>query len=183
MSHNGENLDMCDYNTTVESIDRNGDVCKLVLKPVDVKFSDGFIVRIQTVYDFMNDGKMLITRRVLSKSDINAELKLQEYVKASYGFIEYPEDMKDITLYCDGEKVIEYTYRNSQYKKQGGKTVSAIIPEITTEVELCPDNTADTVWVREGNLFSPFFTLAAEYIINQDTKEIKTWLQIKKPQA
>lgn len=183
MSHNGENLDMCDYNTTVEAIDRQGDVCTLALKPVEVKFSDGFTAKIQTVYDFMDDGKMLITRRVLSKSDANAELKLQEYVKACYGFIEYPEDMKDITLYCDGEKVIDYTYRNTQYKKEGGKAVSAIIPEITTKVELRPDGDADLVWVREGNLFSPYFTLAADYTINQDTKEIKTWLQIKKPQA
>lgn len=183
MTHGNENLDMCDYNTTVESISRTETNSQLILKPVDVEFSDGFTVKLQTVYDFENGGDILITRRVIEMSDDSADFKVQEYVKASYGFTEYAEDMKDITLYCDGEKVIDYTYRNTEFKKQGGGYVAAVIPDITTEVKLCPQSQADTVSVKEGNLFGPFFTLKVDYNITNDTKEVKTWLRLSKTQA
>ena len=183
MTHGNENLDMCDYNTTVESISRTETNSQLILKPVVVEFSDGFTVKLQTVYDFENGGDILITRRVIEMSDDSADFKVQEYVKASYGFTEYAEDMKDITLYCDGEKVIDYTYRNTEFKKQGGGYVAAVIPDRTTEVKLCPQSQADTVSVKEGNLFGPFFTLKVDYNITNDTKEVKTRLRLSKTQA
>ena len=183
MTHNGESRDMCDFNTSVEAMSRTDTSCQLTLKPVTVEFSDGFTVTLQTVYDFKENGNILITRRVLSRSDTDADFNIQEYVKASYGFIEYPEDMKNITLYCEDQKVIDYTYRNTVYKKDGGKSVSAVIPEITTKLTLCPETNAYAVSVKEGNLFSPFFTLMADYTVDADTKEVKTWLQLSKTQV
>ena len=136
----------------------------------------------QTVYRFDPEGRIEIIRRILSVSDPSAELELQEYVKGCYGFTEYPEDMKGIDLFVDGEKVLDYTYSNKSVSRKGAKSVGVTIPEITTEFSLNSD-TAVSAEIKEGHLFEPYYTLKLNYTVNADTKEVRSWLQIKKTQA
>lgn len=182
LEHGGEKLDMCRYNTKIEKVERTDNSSTLYLKPVEMKFDDGLEVTVQTVYRFDPAGRIGIIRRILSVSDPSAELGLQEYVKGCYGFTEYPEDMKNIDLYLGGEKVLDYTYANKSVVREGAGSAGVTIPEITTDFSLNSD-TAVSAEVKEGHLFEPYYTLKLNYKVTADTKEVSSWLQIKKTQA
>lgn len=177
VTHNNETLDMCNYPSKIENVERCGNNVTLELKPVIMKFKDGTEIEIQTVYEFENNGKIGITRKLL-KGDFK-EVELCEYVKACYGFTEYPENMKGISFYVDKEKAADYGYNAKVYGKPSVKSVSAVIPEITTALELCPEKDAEGC-VCDGHHFAPYFTLKLKYNPDENTKEVKSWLNIKK---
>lgn len=183
MKHGGECLDMCAYNTRIEKVERTDCSSTLTLAPVDVKFDDGVEMKLQTVYEFLPEGKISVIRRVLGISDPDAEIEIQEYVKGCYGFTEYPEDMKNIDLFVDSQKVLDYSYSSTNTKREGGKTVSVTIPEITTEFELGAETAADSVEIRDGHLFEPYYLMKLNYTVTADTKEVRSWLQIRKTKA
>lgn len=179
IKHEGEELDMCAYNTRIEKVERTSEGSILTLAPVDVVFDSGLAIKLQTVYNFGADGKMTLTRKLLSVSDADAEFEMQEYVKGCYGFTEYPEDMKKIDLYIDGEKIRDYDYSNKNTVKVGGKSVGVSVPEITTEFSLGSDN-CDSVEISDGHLFEPYYTMKANFKVTGKDKEVTSWLQIKK---
>ena len=112
-------------------------------------------------------------------SDKNETVKLTEYVKGCYGFTEYPEDMKGIGLYIDGELVHTYDYTTTENVKDGGRAISVTIPEITAELSLVSETSADSVSIRDGHLFEPYYLMQINYTAKND-EEVKTWLQIKR---
>ena len=182
-THAGEQLDLCAYNTRVESVTRTENSSELTLAPVTLEFEDGLTVTLQTVYRFLPDGKIGITRRILSMSDPAADLMFCEYVKGCYGFTEYPEDMKGIRLCADGEPVIDYCYKRQARVTEGGRRVAAVIPEITTEFSLEADTPANATEIAEGELFDPYYVMKLYYTVTDKTKEVNSWLQIKKTAA
>ncbi|MBE7021332.1 MAG: hypothetical protein E7411_07890 [Ruminococcaceae bacterium] len=177
---NGETLDMCNYPSKIDKVQRTGNDVRLELKPVTMKFKDGSVFEIQTVYDFYANGEIGLTRRLLSGDFSKAELC--EYIKACYGFTEYPENMKGISLLLNGEKVADYGYNAKIYSKASVGSVAAVIPAVNTLLELKPCGEA-TGSVCDGHHFSPFFTLKLKYTPDKNTKEIKSWLNIKKQKA
>ena len=102
---------------------------------------------------------------------------IKEYVKGCYGFTEYPEDMKGIKLLTDAMAAAGYNY--SDQTIPGKKSVGVIIPQIQTIVELEAITPAVSLTVSDGSLFSPFYTLTAQYSI-QESKEVVTCLKLKK---
>jgi hypothetical protein len=180
MEHGGEVLDMCTFNTKVESVTRTETSSTLTLAPVDVVFDDGLTMKVQTVYNFGADGNIGITRRITDMSDKNESVKLTEYVKGCYGFTEYPEDMKGIGLYIDGQLVHTYDYSTTEKIKAGGKSLTVTVPEITAEMTLEAITEADSVSIRDGHLFEPYYLMQINYTANSKTKEVRSCLQIKK---
>lgn len=185
LSRGGEKKDLCAFATRIRKVERIDEGSILTLEPVEVAFSDGAAVELQTVYEFLPEGRIGIIRKIRSLGG-TVEIGLQEYVKASYGFTEYPEEMQGISLKIDGEKVLDYTYRGKNCKKEGGRTASAVIPAVGTEIALQAQSAADSVCAAEGNLFSPFYTLTLDYTVTAEetkTKEVRSWLLLKKAQG
>lgn len=179
VKHNGEEKDMCMYPSKVADVKREGEDVKLVLAPVDITFSDGLTVKLQTRYTFAKDGSILITREILEKSEKYAEVSLTEYLKGCYGFTEYPEKMKGIVLSADDKEQLDYRYDGQKLVTEGGRAVTAAIPQISTQVELCAVNVEpESTEVGEGTLFSPFYTMKINYQ-NVD-KEVQTCLTVRK---
>ena len=163
VSYKGEILDLCNYPTKVANI---SDLDKRVveLEPIELEFSDGFKLKLKTTYTFDSNGKIFIAREVLEKSDETAEVYFTEYLKGCYGFTEYPEKMKEISLYADEKKVADYNYAGKSYVTTNGKKVSVMIPQITTEVELSAvSSQTEYTEIKEGTLFSPFYTMRIVY--------------------
>lgn len=180
VEHNGEELDMCRYPSKVSEVRRDGAEVELVLIPVGISFIDGLYLKIQTVYRFSGKGSIIITRRILEKSEEDARVKLTEYVKGCYGFTEYPENMKGIRLSLDGGQTLDYVYGDKHIATKEGRWVRASIPQITTEVILSAlSEKPDCVEIADGTLFSPFYTMKLSYVL-ADRKEVKSCLTVKK---
>ncbi|MBQ8231700.1 MAG: hypothetical protein IJZ34_07225 [Lachnospiraceae bacterium] len=180
VKHNGEEKDMCMYPSKVAAVRRDNGEVELDLTPVKIAFSDGFTVKIQTNYMFSGKGRITVARRILEKSEANAELQFTEYVKGCYGFTEYPENMKDIVLASDNGEKLYYGYTDKTLAAEGGKTVTVSIPQITTEVELCAVNVEpDRAEVSDGSLFSPYYTMKLHYTLKNE-EEVKTCLTVRK---
>ena len=86
----------------------------LTLDPVEIEFSQ-VRVTLQTVISFAEgSSEIKITRKVLSVSDPEAEVRINEYMVGCYGTTEYSEDMSSLVLGVEaGEKSEEifYAYR------------------------------------------------------------------------
>ena len=183
VKHNDEVLDMCMYPSKVSDVQRDGDNAELVLKPVSLEFKDGLRVEIQTVYKFEKGGRIGISRKILSKSNEAADLKMTEYVKACYGFTEYAEPMKGITLHAGDKKVIDYKYSGVSYKGTESEMYAAV-PQINTELWLTTDDRkADSSEIIEGTLFSPYYTMKLTYNLENSEREVKSWLTVKQMKA
>ena len=178
--HADEQLDLCYYHSKVLDVLRSDEMTELKLKPVTLTFKDGLSLSLETVYRFKKDGMIEITRKILEISEPTDDLVFEEYVKACYGFTEYPEHMKDIDLLLDGKKVGDYAFTYNKYTSDTANEASAIIPNISTEVALYGvSRRPDGVAVEDGTLFSPYFTLRNTYKLNNE-KEITTCLHLRK---
>lgn len=183
VKHGDEQLDMCFYPTKVQDVKRsnNDRDTTLILTPVTMKFNDGLEVKIQTSINFVDGGDIEIVRTILEKSDLKADVEIQEYVRGCFGFTEYPENMKNIDLYIGNTKVCDYGYQNEKFTSETDNEVSVIIPDITTKVSLAgTTRNPDIVHVEGGHLFSPFYVLKADYKLSSDDKEVKTCLKLRK---
>lgn len=177
--HNGEEVDLCLCRTKAH-FSQEGKTRILILDPVDIEFSD-LTVTLQTKEYFEEGtGSVKIERTILSMSDPDAEVELNEYMVACYGTTEYPEDMSGIVLRCEGStaKEIVYEYRCREESQEDAKAVSAVIPAIETKVSMTQSG-GGTGYIREGYAFSPMFTLGYQKKIS-DKEVFATWLNLEK---
>lgn len=180
LRHNGEERDLCRYPSKIEQVRRNGRDTELTLKPVTVSFTDGFTVKIQTVYRFSEAGKIAVTRKILQSSKEAADFGLTEYVKGCYGFTEYPEKMKGIRLSAEDGRVLNYSYEDRGITSTESRQVCVEIPQITTQVTLSSLSLKpDCVEIEEGTLFSPFYTMKLQYSVT-GVEEVTSCLTIRK---
>ena len=181
VKHGDEVLDMCNYRTRIQNVERGADAVTLTLTPANLKFADGLEVEIQTVYTFVKGGRIEISRNINSASDADAVLEMTEYIKGCYGFTEYPENMKGIEFYFDGKKVGDYEYASRTLSSDTANKVSVAIPQITTEAVLEAVNMEpDSVSVMDGHLFVPYYTMKVKYTVPSNVKEVKSCLTIKR---
>ncbi len=179
LCHNGEEVDLCLCRTKAH-FSQEGTTRILTLDPVEIEFSD-LTVTLQTKEYFEEGtGSIRIERNILSMSDPDADVELNEYMVACYGTTEYPEDMTGITLKCEGseQKVIPYEYKCREESLQGAAAVSAVIPAIETKVSMTSSADAEG-YIREGYAFSPMFTLGYKKKITEKER-FSTWLNLEK---
>ncbi len=179
LCHNGEEVDLCLCRTKAH-FSQEGTTRILTLDPVEIEFSD-LTVTLQTKEYFEEGtGSIRIERNILSMSDPDADVELNEYMVACYGTTEYPEDMTGIILKCEGseEKVIPYEYKCREESLQGAAAVSAVIPAIETKVSMTSSSDAEG-YIREGYAFSPMFTLGYKKKITEKER-FSTWLNLEK---
>lgn len=181
ISHGGEEVDLCLCRTKAHFAET--DAAKvLTLDPVDIEFAD-LTVTLQTVITFeKGSSKIRYDRKILSMSDPEAEVTINEYMVGCYGTTEYPEDMTGITLSVEGGSgagSLNYEYKCREIASEGGKTASAVIPAIDTSVALSTDADDAKVYIREGYAFSPMYTLGMTKKITEG-EEVTTWLNLEK---
>lgn len=183
ISHNGEEVDLCLCRTKAHFEEEpkadGGKVRKLVLDPVDIEFSD-LSLSLQTVL-FFDEGSsdIKISREILSMSNPDAEVEINEYMVACYGTTEYSEDMKCVNLYLTGKenKSLHYEYRCREEYVEGATEAYATIDAIKTRVGLKAEGNNKVGYIKEGYAFSPMFTLG--YTGTLKNKEVfTTWLSL-----
>ena len=154
----------------------------LTLKPVDIEFTD-LTVKLQTRVIFTEDtGEITYERIVLSMSDPDAKVTLNEYMVACYGTTEYPEDMTPLKLSIDGpegSRSIDYEYKCREDEMRCATSVSCVIPPVETKVSMGCEKKDSTGYIREGYAFSPMFTLGYTTQIT-DKEVVATWLRLEK---
>ena len=181
LTYNGEEVDLALCRTTA-SFSQEGDERIITLKPVDIEFYD-LTVKLQTKVIFKEgEGTIRIEREILSMSNPNAKVELNEYMVACYGTTEYPEDMNGIKLTASSDdltKEIIYEYKCREEIVDGGKNTEAVIDAIDTKVSLYTDSNDGVSYIREGYAFSPMFTLGLKKNIKEG-EVCKSWLKLEK---
>lgn len=181
LTYNGEEVDLALCRTTA-SFSQEGDERIVTLKPVDIEFYD-LTVKLQTKVIFKEgEGTIRIEREILSMSNPNAKVELNEYMVACYGTTEYPEDMNGIKLTASSDneiKEIIYEYKCREEIVDGGKNTEAVIDAIDTKVSLYTDSNDGVSYIREGYAFSPMFTLGLKKNIKEG-EVCKSWLKLEK---
>ena len=180
LEHDDEQIDLCSVSSGIQEVTEQDGIQTLTLTPVRITFHDGFSLTLQTIYQFLPGGKINIRRNLIDRSSQTASLKITEYIKACYGFTEYPEDMKGIALYADEKKVADYYYSGKKYILNDTTCLSARIPAIFTEILFIADSPVQSAELSDGHLFSPYYTLKLNYIITQNTKEVCSCLHLRK---
>lgn len=179
-----QTLDLCECQTRVAAVDRDGSRTRVTLTPAALHFKSGLKAQIETVYEFTGEGVILINRRLLSISDPAQQLGIQEYFKGCYGFTEYAEDLHGIVLEVCGEESrqeLAFQYGSRGIKAVRGQMAAASVPQISTRVALESMNTAClSAEAEEGHLFNPYFTLKLNHILSDDRREAAACLTIRK---
>ncbi len=177
--HAGEEVDLCLCRTKARFSREGGDRI-LTLDPVDIEFSDGLTVKLQSIITFTEGSSEIKTeRRIVSSTVPDCDVTVREYMVGCYGTTEYSEDMSSLTLKIDGECAIPYEYKCRTEKKADAERVSCLIPPIKTEVSLKCCGREREGYVSEGYAFSPMFTLGYEVKLKEKESET-TWLRLER---
>ncbi len=161
LCHGGEEVDLCLCRTKAHFSQKGRDRI-LTLDPVEIVFED-LKITLQTVHTFTEGSSEIRTeRRILSMSDPDADVTINEYMVGCYGTTEYPEDMTSLTLSAvKGEEKTElsYEYKCREASVLDADCVSCTLPPIHTRVSMTCEGREKTGYFREGYVFSPMFTL------------------------
>ena len=176
--YKGEEVDLCLCRTKAK-FSKEGNTRILTLDPVEIEFYD-LTVKLQTRYYFSEgSSEIKIERTILSMSNPEAEVDINEYMVCCYGTTEY---MTGITLECIGKndkKLIPYEYKCREESLQGALLVAAVVPQIKTKVSLRSDKEMSTGYIKEGYAFSPMFTLGYQTTL-KDKEVYATWLKLER---
>ncbi len=177
----GEEVDLCLCRTKAH-VSQEGKDRMLTLDPVEIEFSQ-VRVTLQTVISFAEgSSEIKITRKVLSVSDPEAEVRINEYMVGCYGTTEYSEDMSSLVLGVEaGEKSEEifYAYRCREASAKEADSVWCKLPPIHTLVSLRCEGREKNGYIKEGYTFSPMFTLGYTGKL-QEKEEFTTWLSLER---
>lgn len=184
LRHNGEEVDLCLCRTHAhfreETLESGRKARILTLDPVEIEFSDCSLT-LQTVLTFVEgESDIRIDRRILSMSDPDARVEIDEYMVACYGTTEYPEDMTGIRLYADKDgdgHELAYAYRCRECEVPGAEQVRAVVPPIRTVVSMTASGRDAVGYYKEGYAFSPMFTLGYKGTI-KEKEAFTTWLKL-----
>ena len=172
-----EEVDLCLCRTKAH-FSQEGNNRILTLDPVEIEFSDCKVL-LQSIITFPEGSSQIKTeRKILSFSNPDADIRINEYMVGCYGTTEYSEDMTSLKLYTDDE-MINYEYKCREVYKENADEVGCILPPIDTEVSMSGEGNQKVGYIKEGYAFSPMFTIG--YTGKLKEKEVfTTWLKLKK---
>jgi hypothetical protein len=179
--HAGEEVDLCACRTTA-SFSEDGDTRVVTLDPVEIEFED-FTIGVQSIFRLAEGtGEIEITRRIVSSTDPDADVSIDEYVTACYGTTEYPEDLEGVRLSLigrSGSESIDYAYRCREADVDRIESAEALVPPVDTRLSMRTDVDDAAGYFREGFAFSPMYTIGMKKII-KGKGELRTWLKVEK---
>ena len=180
--HAGEEVDLCLCRTKAHFSKEGADRI-LTLDPVEIVFSDGLKINLQSVITFTEGSSDIKTeRRIVSSSDPDAAVTVREYMVGCYGTTEYTEDMSSLTLGIKapcGDASLSYEYKCRTREAEGAEEVYCTIPPIKTRVSMRYEGEGKKGYVAEGYAFSPMFTIGYEGTLREKEGEI-TWLRLER---
>lgn len=180
--HGKEEVDLCLCRTKAVC-EKTEEGTVLTLDPVEIEFSD-VTVKLQTVMTFPEGSGVIRTeRKILSISDPDADIAINEYMVGCYGTTEYAEDMTSLELSVSDEmqhvEKIPYEYKCRELSAENAASVSCLLPPVDTLVSMEAEGNKKCGYVKEGYAFSPMFTLG--YTGTLKEKEVfTTWLKLEK---
>ena len=179
--HQGEQVDLCACRT-LASFSEEDDTRIVTLDPVDIEFA-GFTISVQSVFRLTEGtGDIEIVRKILSTTDPEAEVTIDEYITACYGTTEYPEDLTGVKLTvkgASGTETIEYAYKCREAEISGVTLAEALVPQVDTRLTMRTDTDEASGYFREGFAFSPMYTLGIKKTI-KGKGELRTWLKVER---
>jgi len=179
--HQGEQVDLCACRT-LASFSEEDDTRIVTLDPVDIEFA-GFTISVQSVFRLTEGtGDIEIVRKILSTTDPEAEVTIDEYITACYGTTEYPEDLTGVKLSvkgASGTEAIEYAYKCRETEISGVTLAEALVPQVDTRLTMRTDTDEASGYFREGFAFSPMYTLGIKKTI-KGKGELRTWLKVER---
>ena len=180
-SHGGEQVDLATCRT-LASFSEEGDTRIVTLDPVDIEFAN-LTIRVQSVFRIAEGtGEIEIVRTILSTTDPQAEMTIDEYITACYGTTEYPEDLTGVRLNLtgsSGNECIEYAYQSREAQVAGVTLAEALVPQVDTRLTMRTDTDNAAGYFREGFAFSPMYALGIQKIV-KGKGELRTWLKVEK---
>lgn len=179
VSFMGEEVDLALCRTKARHIDE-GDHRILRLDPVTIEFKTLTIDIATDIIFHQNSGEIVYRRKIIKSSNPESKVEFNDYITATYGTTEYPEDMKSVILGLvnpGNAKEIRYYYQNREDEQTGGK-VYAIVPPVNTKVIVWGQGDYKTYY-KEGYAFSPMFTLGIKQTVSLN-EEVSTWLKLEK---
>jgi len=132
----------------------------LTLEPKRIRIGERQVT-LQTRYQFKTTTIELQTT-LLDGAPADG-LTVTHYVSGAHGWTEYPEDIRDISLFADdGERTtqIDVRYASVSHTVTPPKCVRATIPELNVEVSLTPIDGADSGLIEDEHMFCPYFNLS-----------------------
>ena len=175
-----QTIDLCTCPTRFEAVTKAADGATVVqLSPALLEFASG-TAQLVTTYRFERGGRIQISRRITMPDQPEARFFVTEYIKASYGFTEYPLSLHGVILEIDGASpaLLEYAYRSRSRQSTGATRVSAIVPQIGASLSLQTAQSALSGSITEGFLFNPYYTLSLEFGVSCD-EEVVTCLTVE----
>jgi len=180
-------VDLCACRTQA-TFSEDGDTRILTLDPVDIEF-EKFTIGVQSIFRLPEGtGEIEIIRKVVSSTDPNAEVGIDEYITTCYGTTEYPEDLTGVQLTLmgrSGTESIDYAYKCREAVVEGIESAVAVVPQVDTKLSMRSDaaDAADTTntagYFREGMAFSPMYTIGIKKSV-RGNGELRTWLKVEK---
>jgi hypothetical protein len=176
-----EEVDLCACRTRA-SFSEEDDTRVVTLDPVAIEY-DGLTIEVQSVFRFSEgSGEIEIIRRIVSTTDPDADVVIDEYMTACYGTTEYPEDLTGVRLTLQGKggtESIDYTYKCREAEVDGIESVEALVPQVDTKLSMRSDADDAIGYFREGFAFSPVYTIGMKKTV-RGTGELRTWLKVEK---
>ncbi len=179
VSYMGEEIDLALCRTKGKHID-NGNHRILRLDPVEVEFHDLTIEIATDILFYENRGEIIYKRKITKSTKPDAVVEFNDYITATYGKTEYPEDMKSIVLELKNDaktKRINYEYKNREDSIEGGMAI-AFVPPVDTKVSIHSEGSYHA-YFKEGYAFSPMFTLGIKKNLKLN-EEVTSWLKLEK---
>ncbi len=184
--YEGEEVDLCLCRTKAkfseEKIENGKKTRILTLEPVEIEFYQLKLTLQTRILFAEGTGEIQVERTILSMSDPDAVVEVQEYMVGCYGTTEYPEDMTSITLSCKGKaetKDIAYAYKCREEEVEGAVSVEAVVPPVETKVSMRAGKADAVGFIKEGYAFSPMFTLGYKTTM-KEKEAFSTWLKLEK---
>ncbi len=179
--HGGEEVDLCACRA-IASFSEEGDVRVVTLDPVEIQF-ENFTIGVESIFRLTEgSGDIEIIRRIVSTTDPEAEISIDEYATACYGTTEYPEDLTGVRLTAagrSGTESIDFAYECREAVVDGVDRVEALVPQVDTRLSMRSDSHDATGYVREGMAFSPMYTIGIKKTVRGEG-ELRTWLKVEK---
>ncbi|MBR5613853.1 MAG: hypothetical protein IKW64_00935 [Clostridia bacterium] len=178
---NGKETDLALKRTSISpGTDENGN--KFVkFEPVTYTL-DNIRATVESKYTFMGNGKIKISRKLVSCSNPNAVVKIKEYHCGCWGTTTYPEDMRGIDLIAysnDGdEEKINFEYLGRELRTDTPKTMRALIPQLNITVDMEPITDGTEGKVTEGWMFSPYYRMQLTKEL-KESEALESWLKIR----
>lgn len=179
--YGAEEVDLCTCRT-LASFSEDGETRVVTLQPVDIEF-EKFRISVQSTFRLTEGtGEIEISRRIVSTTDSDADVSIDEYLTGCYGTTEYPEDLTGVRLTLlgkSGTESIDYAYKCREAVVERVELAEVVVPQVDTRLSMRSDAGDVDGYFREGMAFSPMYTIGIKRTV-RGTGGLRTWLKVAK---